>query len=286
MSTFENATGGDFGSSHFRLHRAEWGDRQTGHSFDESVGLPQLYPPAYPEVQYHEQRAIPPIRSMDSVGPGYYPPFQTASYSPSPHSPTDEAHPTSRPVHVVAPTPVNLVIQTNFTHVEHNYYYASQGSDTSSGYGSTPPPSTASSTRSSFSYCSSDSPATPFDQSQELTVTRSSQGHPPTHGLYLLPSLRHQYGAVDGHCYQPSPPAEDEAPSSHSSPSGQVHPHGTYYQCGNEQHPGDYESTDHDRGYESESESDGRWITRSAPGYVFYTTPNQAAGMWRHCHPS
>ena len=229
---------------------------------------------------------FPPMRTIDSVGHGYYPPFQTASYPPSPHAHAEEMQPTSRPVRVVAPTPVNLVIQTNFTHVEHNYYYASQESDTSSGYGSTPPPSTASSTRSYFSYCSSDSSASPVDQSQEFAVTRTSQGHPTTHPVYLPSHLRHQYGAADSHCYQQSPLTEHGTSSYHSSPDGRVHSHGTYYPCDNQQYSGDYEATDRDRGYESESESDGGWITRSVPGYGCYATPNQAAGMWRHCYPS
>ena len=220
---------------------------------------------------------VPPTRTMDLVGPHYYPPFQTAGYSPSPNAPTDDVQPTSQSAHVVAPTPVNLVIQTNFTHVEHNYYFTSQEPDTSSGYGSTPSPSTASSTRSSFSFCSADSPTSPFDQSQELTVTRTSQGHSVAHGPYLPSPLRHHYGATDDHCYQPSP-TEHETSSYHSS-------HGTYHSRGDQQHPG-CESTDRDRGYESEPESDGEWRTYSVPRYGFYTTPNQATEMWRHCHSS
>ena len=265
--------GGHFTSDDSRPRETSWGAHQTNTLYDESAGQPQLYPPTYPEDQYHEQRMVPPARTTDLVGPGYYPPFHGASYSSSPHAPAEKQQLVSRPVHVVAPTPVNLVIQTNFTHVEHNYYYSSQESDTSSGYGSTPPPSTASSTRSSFSFCSAGSPTTPFDQTQEHAVHRTSQGH------YLSYPLRHQYDETDARCYQPSPQTGHGASSYHSSADGRVHPHEAYQSRGDRQYP---ESTDRDRGYESEPESEGEWVPCSVPGYGYYTTPNQAAEMWRY----
>jgi len=220
---------------------------------------------------------------MDPVGPDYYPPFPSANYSPPPHAPTDEAQSVPRPIHVVAPTPVNLVIQTNFTHVEHNYYYAaSQESDTSSGYGSTPPPSTASSTGSSFSFSSADSQTSSFDQSQEPTVNRTSQGHPTAHTHYLPSQFRQQYGVAGGHCYQQYFPTEHETSSYRNPADRRFHPHGAYYPHGDRQYPDDYESTDRDRGYESEPESDGEWIGCSIQGYGYYATLNQATEMWRH----
>jgi len=219
-----------------------------------------------------------PMRTTDLVGPGYCHPPHTGSYSPSPHVPT-EVQPILRPVHVVAPTPVNLVIQTNFTRVEHNYHYPSQESDTSSGYGSTPPPTTASSTRSSFSFSSTNSPTSPFDQTQEHTTSRTSQSHPDIYGSY---PLRHRYDAADGHCYQQSSLTEHGTSPYHSPPDGRVYQHGAYYPRGDRQYPGDYESTDRDCGYESEPESDGGWVNRPIPGYGFYTTPNHTTEMWRH----
>lgn len=225
---------------------------------------------------------IPPVRTMDLIGPGYYPPSHTAGYSPSPYVPAEEVQPDSRPAHVVAPTPVNLVIQTSFTRVEHNYYYPSQESDASSGYGSTPPPTTASSTRSSFSFNSNDSPTTPYDQTQEHAVRPSSQSHPGPHGLYLSYPLRHQYDTGDGHHFQPSPLAEYGTSSCYNSHNERVHPHGAYYSRGDQQYPCDYESTDRDCGYESEPESDRGWVTCPIPGYGCYPTPNQATEIWRH----
>lgn len=221
----------------------------------------------------------PPTRTTDLADSGYYPSPHTAGYSPPLHAPAEEAQPTP---HVVAPTPVNLFIQTNFTRVEHNYYYANQESDTSSGYGSTPSPTTASSTRSSFSFGSTDSPTSPYDQSQEHTVNRTSQSYLTTYGHYFTYPYRHQYDAVDGRCYQPSPLTEHGTAPYHSSSDGRVDPRGAYYTRGDQQYPDDCESTDRDCGYESEPESDGGWATRPVPMYGFYTTPNQAAEMWRH----
>jgi len=269
--------GADFTPGHFRLRRTSWEDRQANVSYDESAGQLQLYPPTYPEVQYREQRVAPPTRTVDLAGTGYYPPSHTASYSPSPSAPTEGGQLIPRPVHVVAPTPVNLVIQTNFTHVEHNYYYASQESDTSSGYGSTPPPTTASSTRSSFSFSSADSQASTFDQSQELTVNRISQSHSTTHPLYLPSQYRHQYEVADGHCYQPSPLTEHETSSYHGPADTRVHPHEAHYPRGDRQYPGDC-----NQGYESEPESEGEWMACSIQGYGYYPNPNHATEMWRH----
>jgi len=218
------------------------------------------------------------MRTTDLVGSGYYHSSHTDSYSPSPHVPT-EVRPVSRPVHVVAPTPVNLVIQTNFTRVEHNYYCPSQESDTSSGYGSTPPPSAASSIRSSFSFSSTDSPTSPFDQTQEHTINRTSQNYPAINGSY---PLRHQYDAVDSRCYRQSSLTEHGTSPYHSSPDGRVYQHGAYYPHGDRQYPGDCESTDRDCGYESEPESEGGWVNCQMPGYGFYTAPNHAAETWRH----
>ena len=269
-------------SSHFPLRRTSWEDYQTNASYDENLEQPQLYPPTYPEGQCHEQPTVPPIRTMDLVGPGYYPSSHTADYSPSPHVPAEEAQPDSGPFHVFAPTPVNLVIQTKFTRVEHNYYYSGQESDTSSGYGSTPPPTTASSTQSSFSFSPADSPTSPYDQTQEYTVDNTTQSHPTTHGSYLSYPLHHRYDAGDGRRYQPFPPTEHGVSPCHSSSDERVHPHGAYYARGVRQYPGGYESTDRNCAYESEPESDEGWVTCPVPGYGFYTGPNQATEMWRH----
>ena len=219
---------------------------------------------------------------MSLVGPAYYPPSHTAGHPPSPHVPVEEVQPDSGPLHVFAPTPVNLVIQTNFTRVEHNYYYSSQESDTSSGYGSTPPPTTASSTRSSFSFSPADSPTSPYDQTQEQTITRTSQSHPTTHGPYLPYPPHHQYDLGDSRRYQPFPLTEHEISPCHDSSDEQAHQHGVYYTSCVRQYPGDYESTDRDCGYESEPESDKGWVTYPIPGYGICTTPNRAAEMWRH----
>ena len=220
---------------------------------------------------------------MDPVGPSYYSSSHTVCYSPSPHVPAEEVQPDSEPVHVFAPTPVNLVIQTNFTRVEHSYHYPSQESDTSSGYGSTPPPTTASSTRSSFSFSPVDSPTSPHDHTQEYTVGRTSQiSHPTTHSLYLPYPLHHRCDAGDGRRYQQFPLSEHGISSCHSSSDERVHPHGAYYTRGIRQYPGGYEPTDRDCGYESEPESDGGWVAYPVRGHEFYTTPNQAAEMWRH----
>ena len=207
---------------------------------------------------------------MSLIGPGYYPSSQTVSYSPSPHGPTEEM----QPVHVVAPTPVNLVIQTNFTRVEHNYY-ATQESDTSSGYGSTPPPTTTSSIRSSFSFSSADSPTSPFDQTQEHTVHHASQGHQTTHGAYLPFPLRRQY--EPGHYYQQPSPSEHGTSPYQGSPDGGAHQHGAYYPPTDGCEPSDYSC-----GYDSEPESDGGWTTYPVPSYQVYATQNPAAEAWGH----
>ena len=213
---------------------------------------------------------------MDLVGPGYYPSSHPTGYSPSPHLPT-EVEPISQPVHVVAPTPVNLIIQTNFTHVEHSFHYSSQESDTPSGYGSTPPPTTASSTRSSFSFSSADSPASPFGQIQEHAVNYHSQHHPASRNVYHPYQFRHQYDVADDHCYRSSPPPEHGVSPCHGYSDGGLHPHGACYPPAD-----DYGSPDHNRGCESEPESDRGWISYPVPGYPLYSTPNQAAEAWRH----
>jgi len=272
---FEITAGGDFASSHFPLRRTSWEDHQTSASYDKVLEQPQLYPPSYPEGQYHGQSTVIPVRTVDPVGPGYYP---STGY---PSVPTEEVRPDSRPLHVVAPTPVNLVIQTNFTRVEHNYYYPNLESDTSSGYGSTPP-TTASPARSSFSFSSTDSPTSPYDQTQEPTVGHTSQNHLVTHGLYLPYPLRHQYDAGDDRHHQEYPPTEHGASPYHNSPDERVYPHGACHTRSDQQYPDCYESTDRDCGYESEPESDGGWSTYPIPGYGFYTTPSQATEMWRH----
>ena len=275
---FENSTGGDSTSGHFLLRRTSWdSDYQTANGSDEDIGQSQLYPPSYPEGQYHEQRLVPQKAAMDLIGPGYYPSSHPTCYPPSPHVQTEEVQPISQPVNVVAPTPVNLIIQTSFTRVEHNYHYASQESDTPSGYGSTPPPTTASSTRSSFSFSSADSPASPFGQMQEHTVNYNSQSYHAAHNTNLPHQFRHQYDVVDSRCYGQSPLPEQETSPCHGYPDGGPHPHGTCYPP-----PGDYESPNRNCGYESEPESEGGWVTYTAPGYQLYTAPNQVAGMWRH----
>ncbi|KAF9780840.1 hypothetical protein BJ322DRAFT_285506 [Thelephora terrestris] len=268
---FENTREGGSPSGHFPLRGASWGGHQSDTSYDEGVGQPQLYPPTYPEPQYHEQHIAPPNGTLDLVGPGYYPPSYAESYSPSPHTPTEE-------VHLVAPTPVNLIIQTNFTRVEHNYHYGSQESDTSSGYGTTPPPTTASSTRSSFSFASTGSPTSPFDPTQEHTIN-NSQGHHTTHNVYLP---RYQCDAIDGRYYQQSSLPEHETSQCDGSADG--HPHGAYYPPAS-----GYESPDHNCGYESEPESDRGWVTHPVPNYGYYTAPNQAPEGWRYSswlHPA
>lgn len=214
---------------------------------------------------------------MDLVGAGYYPSSNPTSYSPSPHVPTEEVEPIS---HVVAPTPVNLIIQTNFTRVEHNYRYdyASQESETPSGYVSTPSPTTASSTRSSFSFSSADSPTSPFAQTQDHPVDYDSQSHPAARNVYLPYQFRHQYDVVDSCCYESSPLPEQGASPCQCYPEGGLHPHEAYYPPA-----GDYGSPDHNRGYENEPESERGRATYPAPGYYqSYTTPNHAADAWRH----
>ena len=278
---FETTAGSDFASSHFPLRRTSWGDHQTSGPYDQTLEQPQLYPPTYPEGQSHGQPMVPPERAVDLVGPRYYPSPHTAGYSPPPYVPAEEAQPDTRSLHVVAPTPVNLVIQTNFTRVEHNYYYPNPESDTSSGYGSTPP-TTASPARSSFSFSSTDSPTSPYDQTQELTVGRTSQNHLVTHGLYLPYPPRHQHEAGDSRYHQGSPLAEHETSPYQSSPDERLYPHGACYTRSDRQYSGCYESTDRDCGYESEPESDGGWATCPMPGYGFYATPNPATQMWRH----
>ena len=269
---FENFTRGD--SGHYLLRRTSWEpDNQNSVSYDEGVEHSQPYPPTYSDSQYHEHRFLPSKGTTDLVGPGYYPP---TSYSPSPHTQTEEAQPISQPVHVVAPTPVNLIIQTNFTRVEHSYHYASQESDTS-GYGSTPPPTTASSTRSSFSFGSADSPTTPFDQIQEHPGNHNSQSHPTARNVYLPYSFRHQYDVVDSRYYQQSPLPEHGTSPCHAYPDGGLHPHETCYPPA-----GDYGSPDQNCEYESEPESDRGWITYQTSGYEVYAAQNQAAGAWRH----
>lgn len=270
---FENTSEGDSPCGRFPLRGASWGSHQTNTSYDEGVGQPQLYPPTYPEGQYHEQHLFPPSGTTDLVGPGYYSSSHTEGYSPSPHAPPEEEHPMSQPVHVVAPTPVNLIIQTNFTRVEHNYHYATQESDNSSGYGTTPPPTTASSTRSSFSFGSADSPTSSFDQTQEHSIN-NTQGHHAAHSVYLP---RHQYDGVDNRYYQPSPLPEHETSPYHDSPAGGAHPHGTYYQPAS-----GYESPDRNCGYESETECDRGWVTPPVPSYGYYNAPNHATEGWRY----
>lgn len=275
---FENFTGGDYTSSHFLLRRTSWEDHQTTVASDEDVEQPQLYPPTYPEGQYYEQRFLPPTSSTELVGPSHYPSSHPTSYSPTPHVQAEEVQPTQQPpVHVVAPTPVNLIIQTNFTHVEHNYHYTSQESDSPSCYESTPPPTTASSTRSSFSFSSAGSPTSPFGQLQEHVVDYDSQRHTSAHSVYMPFPFRHQYDAVDDRCYQRSPLPEQAASPCHVYPDGGPDPDGAFYPPA-----GDYGSTDNNHEYETKPESERGWMTHPAPAYGFYTLQNQVSEAWRH----
>jgi hypothetical protein len=263
---FENFIGTGHASGHFPLRRTSWEDHQATAASDEDVGQHQMYPPTYPEGQFHGQHLFPPNASTDLVGPGCYPSPHPTSYSPSPHVPTEEVQPT----HVVAPTPVNLIIQTNFTRVEHNYHYASQESDTPSGYESTPPPTTASSTRSSFSFTSADSPTSPFGQVQEHAVNYDPQHYTGPRNVYLPYQLHHQYDVVDGRYYHPLP--EQGASPCRGYPDGG----GICYPPAS-----DYGSPDRNCGYESEPEPDRGWVTYQTPAYQFYATQNQATEVWR-----
>lgn len=281
---FEDSLAGDSTSSQFLLRRTSWEGHQTIAAHDEDAGQPQLYPPTYPACQYQEQRLVPSKGSMGLVGSDYYPSPNPTSYSPSPHAPSEEVQPVSQPVHVVAPTPVNLIIQTRFTRVEHNFHYASQESDTSSGYGPTPPPTTASSTRSSFSFSSADSPTGPFCQTQEYPGNYNPQGHHAAPNVYLPHPFRHQYDMVDNDCYRPSPLPDHGTSPYHGYPDGGLHPHAAYYPP-----TGDYGSPDHNYEYESESESDRGWNTCQAPSHELYATQYQAAETWRYppwSHPA
>ena len=195
-----------------------------------------------------------------------------------PHAPMEEAQDESRPLPVVAPTPLNLVIQTSFTRVGNNLPHPSHESDTSSGYGSTPPPTTASSTRSSFSFGSADSPTSPYDQSPDHTISPASQGYSATHDFYIHPHCN----MGDGQGYQPSPSTGQGTSPYHNSHNERVHPHATHYAWCDRQYPRDYELADRECGYESEPESDEGWAVRPVLGYGFYTTPNQAAELWKY----
>ena len=212
------------------------------------------------------------------TGPGYYPSSHAAGHPMPPRVPEEEVQHESPPPHVVAPTPVNLMIQTSFTRVENNRSHSNQESDTSSGYGSTPPPTTASSTRSSFSFSSADSPTSPYDQSLDHTAGPASQSYLPSHGFYL----HHHCDNGGGQGYQPSPATGQGTSPYHSSHNERAHPQAAYYAQCDRQYPCNYESADRDCGYESEPESDGGWAACSVLGYGFYTTPNQAAEMWRY----
>lgn len=262
----------------FSLRRTSWEGHRPDNSNGEIVECPRLYPPTYPEGRYHGRFASL-TRTMDLIAPGYCPPPHGSAFAPSPHVPPEETQPPiPQPLHVVAPTPVNLVIQTNFTRVQHNYHYAVQDSDTSPGYGPTPPV-TASSTRSSFSFSSAGSPTTPFDQTQEHAAHYNSQNYPAPHIAYLPHMFCHRCNVANDRYHQTPPLSGGGGSPCDDSICKQVDSlHEAYYppvvNC---------ESPDHSSEYGGEPEPQGNgWVTHSVPGYELYSTQNQTTGAWRH----